>query len=292
MRLFLGLLSLAFSINIFAETKFYGEGHIAFQKNNKASKLIDKGSFIGFKGAVALDHGLVITHKVELKTDLTQVLGNSLTVQDGFLGIKGDFGEIRMGKHDFPFEIVDDSLKSVFTHKQSGLISNTDKEAIIAYAKRYGAFASFVSYTASNNNKNSVASLMVNHVTGPYYTGVAFLKESGQKAGGKFVFSIKKPTYHVGFIHKRCPSNVGATVVEINQGECSRLGGDRVNNISGVYRFGQSSISAQLAKNNKTNIKKHSLELSYSLGKSTKFYLGLDKTANKNASSIGLLTRF
>jgi len=100
------------------EPTFYGKLHLSIDSMDNGGKKVgavdnkEDGIFVssnssrlGLKGAVDLDGGMKAVYKYEMSTDYSSsgaVNGN----RNGYLGLKGGFGQIIAGRHDMPFKTV------------------------------------------------------------------------------------------------------------------------------------------------------------------------------------------
>lgn len=68
-------------------------------------------SRLGFKGSEDLGNGLTAKFQIEAEVDMDS--GSDLTsgMRNTFVGLAGDFGEVRLGKHDTPYKM---STKDIF----------------------------------------------------------------------------------------------------------------------------------------------------------------------------------
>ncbi|SNY52524.1 Outer membrane protein (porin) [Arsukibacterium tuosuense] len=80
-------------LNVSAQSSDEGEGRFSELKSNS--------SRFGLKGDFELDHGLTLVYQVEWGVDLADVgNGDNITSRNQYIGLKGNFGEVRLGRHD------------------------------------------------------------------------------------------------------------------------------------------------------------------------------------------------
>ena len=95
------------------EPTFYGKIHVSVDSlDNGAPAPSDadgmyvssNSSRLGIKGAVDLDGGLKAIYKYEMSTDYDNsgLAGN----RNAYLGLKGGFGQVIVGRHDMPFKTI------------------------------------------------------------------------------------------------------------------------------------------------------------------------------------------
>jgi predicted porin len=96
------------------EPTFYGKIHLSvdmLDNNDPAAGADADGIYVssnssrlGIKGAVDLDGGLKAIYKYEMSTDYdNNALAGS---RNAYLGLKGGFGQVIVGRHDMPFKTV------------------------------------------------------------------------------------------------------------------------------------------------------------------------------------------
>lgn len=80
-------------LNVSAQSSDEGEGRFSELKSNS--------SRFGLKGDYALDDGLTLVYQLEWGVDLADVGdGDNITSRNQYVGLAGNFGEIRLGRHD------------------------------------------------------------------------------------------------------------------------------------------------------------------------------------------------
>lgn len=279
-----------------ADTKIYGMAHIGLTKESGSSglKLKDRDSYIGLRGVTPLDNGLLVTYKFDIGVNFTdRSLGDSPYVHYSFAGLKGKFGELRLGRQYSAYNIVDNSMNDFLTHQANGLVSDSDTENLVAFIRKLGDVAFYASHIPATEATNANTSFMLNYALGSVYTGFGFFKEAQSKEHGmKFVLTYKKDHYGFGFIHEKCPSRQNITAAQVLKGECSKDGVGSINHASGSYSFGKTYVAAQIAKNSGLDLQKTTLELGSVLNKGTKAYIELDKTGSQKSATLGLKTAF
>lgn len=80
-------------LNVSAQSSDEGEGRFSELKSNS--------SRFGLKGDYALEDGLTLVYQLEWGVDLADVSGaENITSRNQYVGLAGNFGEIRLGRHD------------------------------------------------------------------------------------------------------------------------------------------------------------------------------------------------
>jgi predicted porin len=144
-----------------------GKGNITTVSSNK--------SLIGVKGSSALNAGLKLIYKAEFSIDAGG--GNSSPKKSGafgernqFIGVKGDFGAVLIGRHDTPMKIIGRKAdlfwssqigqnRSLVNNKVDG-VSGLDLRTnnFIAYqSPKIGGFQMLVAYASDLEHKEKIA---------------------------------------------------------------------------------------------------------------------------------------
>lgn len=80
-------------LNVSAQSSDEGEGRFSELKSNS--------SRFGLKGDYELEDGLKLVYQVEWGVDLADVgNGDNITSRNQYIGLAGNFGEVRLGRHD------------------------------------------------------------------------------------------------------------------------------------------------------------------------------------------------
>jgi predicted porin len=95
------------SVSAFAgDVSIYGKANLTVQSSDSEdgsfTEVKSNASRIGFKGGQALDNDLELMFKAEFQVDLDgdSEKGNSITDRNQYLGVKGKFGTVLLGKND------------------------------------------------------------------------------------------------------------------------------------------------------------------------------------------------
>ena len=275
-----------------ADTKVYGKAHVAIQDTNAANSkwdVVSKGSRIGFKGSNALDNGLSATHKFEMGVDIADKPGG-LSDRDAWVGLKGGFGEVRIGRHTVPSAIVDNAADFMTNSAGSqGLLGLGRVPNAVAYIGGMGNVGYAIARTigSEKNTTDSATDLMVNYSAGPLYAGVGVLAAKDHKAAAKIALAYKGANYGVGVVAGKQPIAKAATG-----------NAESFVTLSGKYGFGKAYVAAEFDKETESKNTAVVLELGYGLGKGTKTYVDYtqekDDAANitKKTARLGLVHSF
>ena len=169
----------------------YGEVSQSLEKKTGTPTSLQQSSFgsnIGFKGTEDLGGGLAayFEFRNNFSAD-TGVSGTPLWTEKSFVGLKGAFGSVQVGRFlnaydDVSFKAIGDSVAG-----QNGLTySGRDDNSIGYYSPNFGGF-SFAVTTAlketSANTKN-VSSLNLVYANGPLKVAAAYENASGKPSIG------------------------------------------------------------------------------------------------------------
>lgn len=90
----------------------YGKLHLNFGSYDKKVAggndnwlLSSNASRLGFKGQIKLDDGLIGTYKIETEVAVEDGTTDFAT-RNTYVGLKGGFGEVRLGRHDSPLKMA------------------------------------------------------------------------------------------------------------------------------------------------------------------------------------------
>ena len=139
---------LLISLSAISAPKVYGKLNIALNNdgsdgvNEKEIDLISNSSRLGFKGQLEMQDGLVGLYQIEYQIDPVdghardevrgengeiKVTDSTFTQRNSYVGLKGSFGTLKLGKHDTPLKKA--SLKVDLFNDLKGDIKNiTDGE--------------------------------------------------------------------------------------------------------------------------------------------------------------------
>jgi predicted porin len=100
------------AIAMAADVKIYGRAHVSLDylddgKNYNEVGLSSNASRLGFKAEQKLENGMTVFGQIEQQINFTS--GNTdggadFATRDTFVGLKGDFGQVKVGRFDTPFK--------------------------------------------------------------------------------------------------------------------------------------------------------------------------------------------
>lgn len=254
-----------------ADTSAYGSVRymLLLDRNNGTGNkgMADYGSRIGLKGSNGIDNGLTMTHKIELGiTPSVHKSGAAPVQRSSYLGIKGGFGEVRIGSDWSPLDNLGDGA-DVLQNGNFGAVDG-DINNSIKYLGKFGPVGVLASAILKDNQVNTKNQLAVIYNTGPIYAGVGFGSNDGDNTN-MITAAYSGANYKVGF----STADTGAD--------------KRANAIMGKYSFGKAWVAAQY--NKQGDAKTTHLDLGYGLGKGTKVFFQYKKPKGGSAAKgIGL----
>lgn len=92
-----------------ADVSIYGRAHLSLDSldngDDSGTNVSSNSSRLGFKASTKLDGGLEAFVQIEQNIRFDEGAGNWAS-RDSFVGIKGDFGQVRLGQFDTPLKAV------------------------------------------------------------------------------------------------------------------------------------------------------------------------------------------
>ena len=274
--------AVAFTAPAMADTTVYGKVHMSVGKTESQSGLFveSHSSRIGLKGSNALDNGLTATHQLEIGYNFTDEEG-SLTARNSWVGLKGGFGEVRVGRQTTPYSAIDDA--AAYPQRNDHALHTFQRVPnALAYIGKFGPIGVAAAYVAAGEveggtGSDSVTNITANYKAGPIYAGIGFqgMPSGAGDDGTKIALAYNSGNYGVGFVSEKLPGS-----------------GDKVNTLSGKYSMGKVSLVAQYGKNKDADIEQKNIEIGYKLGKGTMAYYEWEDLANESSNRVGLVHKF
>jgi predicted porin len=296
---------LAAPMAVMADTTVYGKLKISIGSDKAGGattgSVKSHSSRIGMKGAMPLDNGMSITHKVELGIDdiADNNKGkNTITPRDTWLGLKGNFGEVRVGRHSTPMNLASDAL-DIMNYGGQGTIAEGAFRVpnAIAYLKGFGPVGFAVAYVPDENAsvKSDVVDTLINYSSNGIYAAWGHQKVKGQDGTDTLSLGYTFPAGHkVGLVYNKAGYVVGGGVAQ--------KGADTTNTaLFGKYKLGKAYVQGELSKRKDLDGSLKVIEAGYALGKGTSAWFSLgdgnlgvdDFNAKKTAHyRIGVTSKF
>ena len=300
-----------------AETTLYGKLHASagqVKTNGVKENVVEShNSRIGVKGSTELDNGLSATYGVEYGLNLdgdngTSATAKTLNARNTFVGVKGGFGEVRVGRHDTPAKLATAGLDAFADgYADMSNIIEADGQRVdnvVAYIGKFGpvgvaaAHSTDISAEDTDGGKDA-NSMLVNYSNGPIYAGL----------GHTAVQATKKMT-NLGLGYKAEAGHFANMVVEQVKDTAT---GNKTDNayVAGGFKtgaatlkvgYGESKHKGDTVAANNGKEKQTTFGVDYSLGKKTSTYLLLNEDKNTaqvvdgkdktTQAVVGLVTEF
>jgi predicted porin len=209
--------ALAASVNAHAEVDVYGKIHtsvasVSQDTGTKTSSVEIKSnaSRLGFKSSKDLENGMKISGQAEFEIDAagdTQKSSSDLIkLRNTYVGLKGGFGEVRIGNHDTPHKLATANLDPFAdTYADYNNIITVDNRLgnVVAYLNNFGPVGVAAAYyagddEAANENTNSATSVSINYSAGPLYLAGAIESYADTVADDLQTASVVGVGYKVG----------------------------------------------------------------------------------------------
>jgi len=309
-----------------ADTTLYGKLHAsvgAVENTLETGVATDNNvveshaSRFGIKGSSELDNGLSATYGLEYGLNLDGDTAKTLSARNTFVGVKGGFGEVRVGRHDTPAKLATAGLDAFAdTYGQMENIIATDGhrvDNVVAYINKFGPVG--FAYAHSTDpldaagdqdaaDDNAANTAMVNYSTGPFYAGlgVTSIDNVGDmvNVGG----SYKAEAGH--FVNVVYETAEGDTALGADTAGFPAAGGKDTNMyVAGGVKSGAMTFKAAYGNGERDGAgeaEQTTVGVDYSLGKKTAAYLIWNNNTNPNrnlndtdettATAVGLVSEF
>jgi len=194
---------LATSVNAAAETTVYGKIHTSVASvsqddgvtDTSATQFKSNASRIGFKSSKEMENGMTVTGQAEFEIDAVGDSDKSSTdlikLRNTYVGLKGGFGEVRIGRHDTPHKMSTaklDPFGDTYADYNNIITEDHRLSNVIAYLNNFGPVGFAAAYYAGDDsvtaeNAGDATSVMVNYTGGPLYLSAAVESHNDTIAG-------------------------------------------------------------------------------------------------------------
>lgn len=177
-----------------AETTVYGKIHVSVGHieqdvagvENSSTAVASHASRIGFKADKKLENAMTVVGQVEWEVDtvgdVTGSKDNLIKARNSYVGLKGGFGEVRVGIHDTPHKISAaklDPLSDTYADYNNVVLTDTRASNVIAYLNTFGDIRLAVAYSAGKDavteeNLGSATSAMIAYDTEMLFLSAAY----------------------------------------------------------------------------------------------------------------------
>ncbi len=205
---------LAISAGATAETTVYGKIHTSIASisqddgvnDTSATAISSHASRVGIKAGKGLENGMEVSAKAEFEMDAVSggfskskeyeldydgdgIADETVTDKDNYIfkarnvyvGLKGGFGEVRVGRHDTPHKLATgqlDPFGDTYADYNNIITVDTRLGNVVAYLNNFGPVGFAAAYYAGDDsvegeNAGDATSAMLNYSAGPLYLAVA-----------------------------------------------------------------------------------------------------------------------
>lgn len=258
---------------------------------------VKNGSRLGFKGKEDLGSGLYATFVLEagLLIDTGGFdQGNTAFGRQSFVGVGGEFGELRMGRQKtVSYDVLDnlDPFHIGLAGDASRIISLSGKRvnnAVTYWTPNMSGFLGEVSYGFGEVVGNSSASrqfgLMGSYSQGPVYAALTYINTNDATGNDNAKTTLLGGTYNfdVAKLHMSYSINKGAGTLDT-----------RDFMIGGTVPFGVSNFLVSYIKKtdkfiSNADTNQFALGYTYSLSKRTTLYTSYSREANDNLAKYNV----
>jgi predicted porin len=286
-----------------ADLTIYGKANLSVQSSDEGdgsfTEIKSNASRLGFKGTHDLGNGLEVVYKAEFELGLdgSQKNGQSIWSRSQYVGLKGNFGEVLVGKNDTmlkmsqgkvdQFNDLNGDIKHLF--KGENRLGNT----VTYFTPNFNQFKLGITYVASEdvNAKDGFS------VAGFY--GDKHLKKSSVYAA----LAIDNDVHGYDVTRLTVSGKVNKLVLgALYQDQKQVSSGDKMTGyvVSAKYGINDVDLKAQFqVADHKAgdNNKGFSVGADYKLAKNTKLYtfytnLNMDTAADENFLAAGIEYKF
>lgn len=308
-----------------ADTTLYGKLHATVGTIDTGAAadpdmvVENNNSRFGIKGSTELDAGLSATYGLEMAVDIDGDAASNLSSRNQFVGVKGGFGEVRVGKHDTPAKLSTVGLDAFADNNEAemGRIIAADTHRVnnaVAYINKFGPVGFAYAHSTDvlgEDTDNAAAALnnaadtaMVNYSNGPIYAGLGYTAVENVGTDVNLGVSYKHEAGHfANVVYETVEGDgPGAPAAANFPGGAST---DTNVYVAGGFKTGAATLKAAYGSSDRdtggeeTNT---TVGVDYSLGKKTSTYLmwnereneahAIDGTAKRTATQVGLVTEF
>jgi predicted porin len=184
--------ALAASANVSAETTVYGKIHTSVASVSEdagtsysSTEIKSNASRIGIKADKKLENGMTVKGQFEFEIDAagdTQKSSEDLIkLRNTYVGLKGNFGEVRIGNHDTPHKMATgdlDPFADTYADYNNIITVAERLGNVVAYLNNFGSVGVAAAYYAGDDsvdaeNASAATSVMINYSEGPLYLAAA-----------------------------------------------------------------------------------------------------------------------
>lgn len=297
----------------------YGKLHLSLSNNDQLGTADDNwllesnASRLGFKGAIPLDGGLKGTYKFETEI----AVGDDTTdfgTRNTYLGLKGGFGEVRLGRHDSPlkmaqgkFDQFGDTVGDLkYAGDQDGENRNDSSITYVGKFDNLGVNVQFIpgegNGTAGGQGLADTTSVAVSYKAGPLYLAVAndSYDDTGAAAGSETGMTRFVATYKMNDMQFGLLSQSGVEGIDTSAAKEDWLGLSFNMKVGSKNKLKFQHITVEDSAAVKTESTHTSIGFDHKLGKKSTVYAMYNTLEKKAAAtttdnttlSVGYILKF
>jgi len=175
------------STPVFADTGIYGKVNVSVQSSDEGdgsvTEIKSNASRLGFKGSEKLEDGLTVFYKYEFQVDVSdESKEKNLKSRNQYVGIKGGFGEVVIGRNDTLFKQSQGKL-DIFSDYEADIKvlwegENRMSDSITYKSPKFNGVQFGVTYVSDEENDDSATSISATYgdkalKKGKYYAAIA-----------------------------------------------------------------------------------------------------------------------
>ena len=179
----------------FADSGVYGKVNVSVQSSDDGSESITEiksnASRLGFKGSEKLDGGLTMFYKYEFQVDVSDESGaDNIKSRNQYIGIKGAFGEIVLGRNDTMLKQSQGKL-DIFSDYEADIKNlwkgeNRMSDSISYKSPKFSGVQFGISYVQDEDSDDAATSISATYgdgalKKGKYYAAIAIDSEMPSK---------------------------------------------------------------------------------------------------------------
>lgn len=275
----------------------YGKANISAQITDDGegsfSELKSNASRFGAKGDMDLDNGLTVFYQVEWGVDLADASGSdNITSREQYLGLKGDFGTVIVGRKDSALKSLAAPVDSLNNYEADfkGLWKGENRlsDSVSYYSPSLQGFTVELNYAVEDSKEGE------DSLTTAVYYGDKKLKKSKWFAGVAMDSDVKGYNVQRAVAQTKLGAWVLGVIAHTQESVASGHSDSGVA-LSTQYSVNKWKLKAQYQSLEDDN--SFSLGADYKLGKSTKvfaFYTDrtLDESEDQSWLAVGLEHKF
>jgi len=294
-----------------ADATVYGKLHASYGSVSEditdydAIALRSHSSRLGVKGSEDLGGGLSANYQLEWEVDpfgdgntnfgqLGAAGGDNLERRNQWIGLKGGFGEVRVGRHDTPLKMAQGKFDQF--NDMDGDIGNAFEgedrlDNVVAYLNNFGPIGIAAAVIAGEGNGTTTGdsfadaySIAATYTAGPLFLSAGMTSYDDTGAGATFLEDVTRlvATYNwndmdFGALYSMT-SDANADEEQSGWGLSWGMGMGGGNKVKAQYLYNETDAGAEL-----TNM---SLGFDHAFSKSTTVYAAYNATEEEDAGGV------